>query len=198
MKVEITHDIACAWSALGYARFQRAAGEHRADGGELTVVFKPYKTTAPPARTPSNRAHPHLAPATHADRIVRAAAADGLVMNLDRIVPADTVHAHRLIATAAALGAAEDMTTRLYRAYFTDGLDIADADVLRNLASQTGVPWTGPKDGEQHPADHARSTRASAPRVPVFRFPDGTVLVGAVTLTALRTELRQASARAVA
>ncbi|QKW38043.1 DsbA family protein [Actinomadura sp. NAK00032] len=170
MKVEITHDIACVRSALGYARFRRAAEEHRAGGGDLEVVFRPY--AGRPQRPQS------------ADRIARAAAAEGLVMRLDRIVPADTFQAHRLIALAAVYGEAEDMAARLYRAYFTDGLDIADAGVLRSLASETGVPWRWPRDGER-PVERG-------PRVPVFRFPDGTVLVGAVSLAALRNELRQA------
>ncbi|MFG2005127.1 DsbA family protein [Spirillospora sp. NPDC048911] len=236
MKVEIAHDIACVWSALGFARFRRAADEHRAGGAELEVTFRPYDIaethpaagtrhaaekheavgTQPAAGTrhaaetygvagaydvvgvsdvagaSPGRVHPQLASAARAERIVRAAAVDGLVMNLDRIVPADTFHAHRLIAAAAVHGTAEDMAVRLYRAYFTDGLDIADAGVLRSLASVLGVPW----NGELLDARLARSGRGSGPRVPVFRFPDGTVLVGAVSLAALRNELRQATCAA--
>ncbi|MEU5884133.1 DsbA family protein [Spirillospora sp. NPDC047279] len=188
MKVEIAHDIACVWSALGYARFRRAAAEHRADGGELEVVFSPYRIASGAAGLPLSRVHPQLTPAARADRIVRVAAADGLVINLDRIVPAGTLHAHRLIAAAAAHGTAEDMAARLYRAYFTDGLDIADAGVLQGLASTIGVPWTRERAAERLDAEFARS----GPRVPVFRFPDGTVLAGAVSLAALRHELRQA------
>jgi predicted DsbA family dithiol-disulfide isomerase len=198
MKVEIAYDIACVWSALGYARFQRAAEEYRADGGELRVVFKPYQIAASSAGTPLSRVHPRGASAMRAEQIVRAAAADGLVMNPDRIVPADTVHAHRLIEWAATLGMAEDMAARLYRAYFTDGLDIADAGVLRSLAAMVGVPWDAEKGGERIRADFARSDRTSGPRVPIFRFPDGTVLVGAVSLAALRGELRRPSRRTAA
>jgi 2-hydroxychromene-2-carboxylate isomerase len=178
MKVEIAHDIACVWSALGYARFQRAAGEHRAGGGELDVAFRPY----PGAGTPRRHVAPHP---DSAARIVRAAAADGLVLDLDRIVPADTVRAHGLIALAAVHGKGEDMAAALYRAYFTDGLNVADTGVLRELASSIGVPWSGGR----LPAGPLRAGCAPGPRVPVFRFPDGTVLVGAVSLAALRSEL---------
>ncbi|HEU5030101.1 MAG TPA: DsbA family protein [Spirillospora sp.] len=189
MKVEFTHDIACVWSALGYARFQRAAEEHRAGGGELEVVFRPYETVVSSAGTPPNRGHLRRGPAARPERIARTAAVDGLVLNLDRIVPARTARAHRLIALAAARGTAEDMAARLYRAHFTDGLDIADADVLRDLASGFGVRWN---DDERRRAEPAGSVQASGPQVPVFRFPDGTVLVGAVSLAALRSELRRA------
>ncbi|MEU9840296.1 DsbA family protein [Actinomadura sp. NPDC048032] len=188
MKVEFTHDIACVWSALGYARFQRAAEEHRAGGGELEVVFRPYQTAGSAAEPPPSRGRFPLAPPARVEQIARAAAVDGLVVNLDRIVPARTADAHRLIALAAAHGTAEDMTARLYRAYFSDGLDIGDVNVLRGLASATGVRW----DGERPHAEPARSARVSGPRVPVFRFPDGTVLVGAVSLAALRGELMRA------
>ncbi|MDL4815052.1 DsbA family oxidoreductase [Actinomadura opuntiae] len=188
MKVEFTHDITCVWSALGYARFRRAAEEHRAAGGELEVVFRPYR----PAVSSPSRGHLQLDPAARAEQIARAAAADGLVVNLGRIVPAPTARAHRLIALAAAHGTAEDMAARLYRAYFTEGLDIADADVLRGLASTIGVRWGSGMDGERLRVESAQPVRASGPQVPVFRFPDGTVLVGAVSLAALRSELRRA------
>ncbi|SNR79223.1 DsbA family oxidoreductase [Actinomadura mexicana] len=189
MKVEFTHDIACVWSALGYTRFQRAAEEHRAGGGELEVVFRPYRTVVSSAGTPQSPAHLQPDPVA---QIARAAAADGLVVNLDRIVPAPTAHAHRLIALAAAQGTAEDMAARLYRAHFSDGLDIGDANVLRDLAFAIGVRWNTEKGDVRPRAESARSARASDPRVPVFRFPDGTVLVGAVSLAALRSELRRA------
>ncbi|GAA0239080.1 hypothetical protein GCM10009527_039600 [Actinomadura nitritigenes] len=194
MKVEITHDIACSWSALGFARFRRAAEEHRAGGGALTVVFRPYQTAARSAGTPQNGGPSPLASTARAQQTVRAAAADGLVMRPDRIVPADTSRAHRLIARAAAHGRAEDMAARLYRAHFTDGLDIADASVLRDLASALGVPWDAGKNADRpHP-----EPAPPGPRVPVFRFPDGTVLVGAVSLAALRGELRRAAMRTAA
>jgi predicted DsbA family dithiol-disulfide isomerase len=193
MKVEITHDIACSWSALGYARFRRAAEEHRAGGGALTVVFRPYQAAVPPAGRPLDGGPSPLVPAARAEQIVRAAAADGLVMRPDRIVPADTSRAHRLIARAAAHGRAEDMAARLYRAYFTDGLDIADASVLRNLASAVGVPWDAEKDADADGERLHAEPAPSGPRVPVFRFPDGTLLVGAVSLAALRGELRRAA-----
>ncbi|MEU9016606.1 DsbA family protein [Actinomadura sp. NPDC048394] len=193
MKVEFTHDIACVWSALGYARFQRAAEEHRAGGGELEVVFRPYQPAVSPAGTPPGRGHRRRGPAAWPEQIARAAAVEGLVLNPDRIVPADTARAHRLIALAAARGTAEDMAALLYRAHFTDGLDVADTDVLRDLASVIGVRWNGENDGERPPrAEPAPSVRASGPQVPVFRFPDGTVLVGAVSLAALRSELKRA------
>jgi 2-hydroxychromene-2-carboxylate isomerase len=192
MKVEITHDIACIWSALGYARFRRAAEEHRAGGGELEVVFRPYQIAVSSAGTPPSRSRLQPGPAARGEQIAAAAAADGLVVNLDRIVPASTAGAHRLIALASAHGRAEDMADRLYRAYFTDGLDIADANVLRSLASVIGVRWNSEKGGERPRPEPGRSGHASGPRVPVFRFPDGTVLVGAVSLAALRSELRAA------
>ncbi|NDU74812.1 hypothetical protein GWI34_19590 [Actinomadura sp. DSM 109109] len=180
MKVEFTHDIACIWSALGYARFRRAAEEYRAGGGELEVAFRPYPTAGTAA---GGLLRPD--PAVRPEQVARAAAADGLVVNLDRVVPARTARAHRLIALAAAHGAAEDMAARLYRAHFGDGLDIGDTAVLQSLASAAGVRWDG---GEQAPAEPDRS----GPRVPVFRFPDGTVLVGAVSLATLRSELARA------
>ncbi|WP_051712922.1 DsbA family oxidoreductase [Spirillospora albida] len=194
MKVEIAHDIACVWSALGHARFRRAAEEYRAEGGELDVVYRPYRIAADaePAEAPFGGVRAlRLGPAKRADRIVRAAAEDGLIMSLDRVVAADTFHAHRLVALAAEHGRAEAMAARLFRAYYTDGLDVADPHVLRALASETGVPWSADRGTARVRAELVRTRRSYGAGVPVFRFPDGTVLAGAVSLAAMRTELRR-------
>ncbi|NYD44580.1 putative DsbA family dithiol-disulfide isomerase [Actinomadura luteofluorescens] len=167
MEVEFTHDIACVWSALAYIRFRRAAEEHRAGGGELEVDFRPYETEPSSTETPSGRGQLQPAPAARIEQIARAAAADGLVVNLDRIVPAHTGEAHRLIALAAAQGNAEDMTARLYRAYFSDGLDIGDVNVLRGLASAIGVRW----DGERPRAEPARPRSRVRPASAGLPFP---------------------------
>src|SRR5689334_8839638 len=109
MKVDVVLDIACACSALGYTRFQKAATRFRDAGGTLRMDFHPFQ-------------HAHGLPVTPArrERLVRLAAEDGLTLNFDSRVPTDTFEAHRLISLAAAHGKAEAMAARLFRAHFTE------------------------------------------------------------------------------
>ncbi|MBC6462776.1 DsbA family oxidoreductase, partial [Actinomadura sp. HBU206391] len=56
---------------------------------------------------------------------------DGVTLDYERAVAADTFEAHRLSASAAARGLTEPMVERLFRAHFTDGL--AREGLLRDL-----------------------------------------------------------------
>jgi len=53
--------------------------------------------------------------------------------------PANTFDAHRLIALAATQGLAGQMSERLFRAYFSEGLLPSDRAQLSALAAEVGV-----------------------------------------------------------
>ena len=64
----------------------------------------------------------------------------GLTFNYDRTVVANTFDAHRLAHYAATLGKGDAMTEQLFKAYFTDGRNIADPVFLAELAVGVGLP----------------------------------------------------------
>ncbi len=69
------------------------------------------------------------------------AAEVGLDFRMDRALRANTLLAHRVIWLAGQPGSpvAQDATKeRLLRAYFHDGLDIGDPDVLADCAAEVG------------------------------------------------------------
>lgn len=76
--------------------------------------------------------------AANADLVERAAAL-GLVLRADRVIVARTRTAHRLLQYAAAHGRQGPMVTRLFKAYFTDGLDVSDVRVLAGLAADADL-----------------------------------------------------------
>ena len=51
----------------------------------------------------------------------------------------NTFDAHRLSKWANTKGKENELTSRLMKAYFTDGLNIADYETLSNLASEVGL-----------------------------------------------------------
>lgn len=67
------------------------------------------------------------------------AARIGLDFRLDAAVATNTRAAHRLIHHARSRGREHAMVERLFRAYFTDGLDIGDHGVLADLAAEIGL-----------------------------------------------------------
>ncbi len=59
---------------------------------------------------------------------------------MDRALRANTLLAHRLLWLSAATGHQVALKERLLKAYFTDGLDIGDPDVLAGCAADVGMP----------------------------------------------------------
>lgn len=106
-------------------------------------------------------------------------AADALALDFRRAVFTDTFDAHRLVARAAAQGSGEEVAERLFRAYFADGLNIADPGTLARLAADTGVTDTGPGADELR-TELARVRALGLPAPPVFHFAGGTTLSGGI------------------
>lgn len=67
----------------------------------------------------------------------------GLNYQFDQALPTNTKSAHRLGHFAKQSGRQHDMIKRLFRAYFTDGRNIGDYEVLADLAQDVGLDRAG-------------------------------------------------------
>jgi predicted DsbA family dithiol-disulfide isomerase len=197
--VEIILDTACGWSYLGYTRFARAAARHRANGGRIEVIFRPFQLD--PAATTTGE--PLLEVLRHKfggnvdednARFTETAAQDGLKINYDRALHANTFEAHRLIATAARQGLAEPMVERLFRAHYTDGLNVGDAHTLAKLAAEVGVT-TSDSGADALRTEIATVRRRGITGIPVFVFEDGSVLTGGLSEEVLFRALQRVVTR---
>jgi predicted DsbA family dithiol-disulfide isomerase len=152
MKVEIWSDVACPWCYVGTRRFERAVAE---SGVEVDVVYRSFELDptvltggeSPPlvdylARKFGDRSRVQAAHARLTDA--------GVELDIDfrwsGMRRANTFDAHRLLAWAVhTVGAEEQRALKraLLRAYFTDGLDVADHEVLADLAASVGLDRAG-------------------------------------------------------
>ncbi|WP_414933107.1 DsbA family protein [Streptomyces chrestomyceticus] len=128
-------------------RYLRTARRHRADGGAVATVLRPVRLR--PQASPEGEPLVEVWARERGAAVAARLAADtsfgadvGLPLDVRRAVFTNTFDAHRLAAQASAQGKGEEMTERLFRAYFADGLNIADAAVLDRLATETGVTTT--------------------------------------------------------
>ncbi|MEV5824283.1 DsbA family protein [Spirillospora sp. NPDC052242] len=182
--VEFVFDIACVNSYLMFTRYSRAVERFRAGGGEVETTLLPYRfqPDMDPAGEPLVETHRRLLGEEEA-RTVQATtdfgAAEGLRVDFTRVVSTNTFEAHRRIAWAVEQGRGEAMTERLFRAYFTDGVNVADPDVLDRLAREAGVTegTTGPDDLHRE-LERVRGLGFVRAAVPAFRFDGDRVLGG--------------------
>jgi predicted DsbA family dithiol-disulfide isomerase len=145
VEVEIWSDVVCPWCYIGKRRFETAVAEL---DGEIDVdfVFRPYQldpTASPGKARPVIEAYtkkfggPERAQQI-IDRVTAVAAENGIQFRMDRALRANTLLAHRLLWFAAETGHQIAMKERLLQAYFIDGLDIGDPDVLAVCAAEVG------------------------------------------------------------
>ena len=150
IRVEIWSDVVCPWCYIGKRRFESAV--RLLDGEiELDVTYRPYQldpTASPGKSQPVIDAYakkfggPDQARAI-IDRVTAEAAGEGVEFHMERALRANTLLAHRLLWLAELPGSPVDQTVlkeRLLQAYFVDGLDIGDPDVLADCAAEVGFP----------------------------------------------------------
>ena len=104
MKVEIYSDVACPWCYIGKRRFERALAAFPG-AGEVEVVYRPYQLdpAAPATARPLLDAlKEKFGPgaASMAGNVAEAARGEGITMDFDRALAANTLAAHRLLRLA--------------------------------------------------------------------------------------------------
>jgi protein disulfide-isomerase len=73
------------------------------------------------------------------DRVVAMAAAVGLDFQFDKAVVANSLYAHRVIQLAKEKGLDNEIEEVFFKAYFTEGRDLASVDELVSLGVSVGL-----------------------------------------------------------
>lgn len=145
IKLDIFSDPICPWCYIGKARLDRALAA-RPDH-PFQIEWHPFQLNPDmPAQGMDRRAYLE-AKFGGKERAVQAympviehATQAGLEINLDAIsTTPNTLDAHRLIHWAGIEGRQTAAVSALFRAYFIDGRDIGDTEVLADLADGIGM-----------------------------------------------------------
>ncbi|HSB85886.1 MAG TPA: DsbA family oxidoreductase [Ilumatobacteraceae bacterium] len=210
--VDIWSDVVCPWCYIGKRRFESAVVEL---AGEIDVgiVFRPYQldpTASPGKAMPVLEAYAKKFGGFERarqiiDHVTAIAAEDGIDFRMDRALRANTLLAHRLLWLAKPLGVQVAMKERLLQAYFIDGLDVGDPEVLARCAHDVGVDrdrvraFLDSSDG----LDELRSELQAAAEleisaVPTFVFDDRWMVPGAQEPETFVRVLRRVAAQRTA
>ncbi len=147
MNIEIWSDFACPFCYIGKTRFEKALArfEHKE---KINVIYKAYQLNPHAPLVMSGTAVENFAQshglsnqetAERFARISESARNEGLEFHYDIMQMTKTFDAHRLAKWAAKFSLENSLTSRLMKAYFTDGLNIADKATLAFLAKGIGL-----------------------------------------------------------
>ena len=143
MLIEVFSDTVCPWCYVGKLRFERAAAAR--PGLAIDLKWLPFELNPEMPVAGTDRAEYLAAKFGDANRFAdaqRALRGIGTELGIDfrfeliTRMP-NTRRSHALIAWAA--GAQSDVKERVLRAYFTEGRDIGDAEVLVSIAAEAGL-----------------------------------------------------------
>src|SRR5262249_7821529 len=145
LAIDVVSDVVCPWCYIGKRRLERAIALKPEIAVE--VRWHPYFLNPWVPRQGMSRAD-YLTTKFGSvdrykgipDRLVGAAAAEGLVYAVDKIArQPNTLDCHRLILWAGNEGDPAGMKQRLMELYFAEGADLSDPDVLLSAAAQCGL-----------------------------------------------------------
>jgi predicted DsbA family dithiol-disulfide isomerase len=188
LRIQVHFDVICPWCFIGKRHLDAALarfGQARPDVDvEVLWVSHELLSDTPPEGLPyqafyEKRLGGPAAVAARRAQVQEAARGTGIRFAFERIerMP-NTRLAHRLLADLARPGGAMSalaMIEKLFQAYFEEGQDIGDPEVLSRLAA--GGP-AGEADGASR-HHTAQAGRMEVPGVPLFVFNERVALSGA-------------------
>ncbi|AFS69836.1 MULTISPECIES: DsbA family oxidoreductase [Exiguobacterium] len=146
MKVEVWSDYACPFCYIGKKRLEKAIEENGVTNVE--VEFKSFELDPTAPAQPTMGLYEILASKygtsveqaqTMSQGVVDAAKADGLMYEMDRVIPANTFKAHRLTQFAKKHGKMDEVSEGLFQAYFMKGENLNDDSILTRIATEAGL-----------------------------------------------------------
>ena len=145
VKLDIVSDPICPWCYIGKTYLDRALAQR--PGHPLVIEWHPFQLNPDmPADGMDRRAYLEgkfggKAGAVRAyTPIAQTAEAAGLNMDLEGIKKTpNTIDAHRLIHWARLEGTQTAIVSALFEAYFVEGRDIGDREVLADIADSNGM-----------------------------------------------------------
>ncbi|WP_028661308.1 DsbA family oxidoreductase [Nocardioides insulae] len=200
--VDVWSDIVCPFCFMGDTLLAQAV---EASGLDVELRYHSYQLMPELPEGATLDLADHLAEkfgtsrdkAVEMNEQVSARAAEiGLDYHLDRALPTNTLPAHRLAHWAAGEGRQHALILALFRAYFTDGRNVGDHEVLADLAAEAGLPREEPlavlgteSFAEEVQQDIALAQRLGISGVPFFVFDGKYAVSGAQPVEVFRQAL---------
>ncbi|WP_193312962.1 DsbA family oxidoreductase [Georgenia subflava] len=180
LEVHAWLDVACPWCWIAKRRFEAAVAEY---GGAVDLTYHSFELAPDlPAdhvgqqvdylrRQYPGRSDREL---EQMMRLVTTTGAQlGLEYHFDRVRHTSTFRAHQLLHHARAQGRQSEVLDALFRAYFAQGQDVRDLELLAGVAANAGLDRAQAREAvaSGRHADAVRADRELARTYGVTRIP---------------------------
>ncbi|MDX5482917.1 MAG: DsbA family oxidoreductase [Hymenobacteraceae bacterium] len=149
IKIDIVSDINCPWCYVGEQRLKKAMKE-AGDKYDFDLSFKPFELNANLPQEGQDKLEyfknsygPSILSQLDAmnARMTAAGAEEGIRFNFDKVTTVNnTFNGHRLIWLAGACGVQEQVAHALFYSYFTEGRNMNDTTLLKEIGIANGIP----------------------------------------------------------
>jgi predicted DsbA family dithiol-disulfide isomerase len=146
-RIDVISDSICPWCYIGKRNLEGALKILAEEKLHFGVMWHPFQLNPDMAAEGVERkayreakfGGPEKAKAID-ERITATAATVGLEFHLDRLTRTpNTVNSHRLIRMAGQEGVQDAVVETLFKAYFCDGADIGDPEILAGIGGAGGL-----------------------------------------------------------
>jgi predicted DsbA family dithiol-disulfide isomerase len=150
VEIDVWVDVVCPWCYIGKRRLELAIHES-AHPAEVQVTYHAYEldpkvptgSGVPVLEWLAERYHTDLDGAREiAERPAHIGRPDGVIIEIDKQIRANSFDAHRLVALGLAQGGhalQAAVLERLFSAHFTEGKVIDDIESLQRLGAEAGL-----------------------------------------------------------
>ncbi|MGZ6754794.1 MAG: DsbA family oxidoreductase [Nocardioides sp.] len=200
VEIDVWSDVVCPWCYIGKRRLEYAIAES-AHPADVTVTYHAFELDPGTPRGDGSTVLSWLAERYGTDldgareiaeRPATMARPDGIDIEVDRQLRANSFDAHRIVALGLAQGGhalQAAVLERLYSAYFTEGKAIDDIETLQRLGAEAGLDGrrlsavlAGTEYGDQVRADERAATEVGISGVPFYMANRRVALQGAHTV----------------
>jgi predicted DsbA family dithiol-disulfide isomerase len=205
ISIDVVSDVICPWCFLGKRRLDRALA--LIPDVKAEIIFRPYflDPTIPPEGLDR---HEYMAAKfgeerlkTIHDPLIKAGQEDGVPYHFDKITRTpNTMDAHRLLRWAMVEGKQPQIAEALFMAYWSEGRDVGDHQVLADIAEAHGMnrekiltALASDKDKKEVSAETAQAQQMGVTGVPTYIINRKYGVVGAQSAELLAEQIKKAA-----
>lgn len=194
MKVEIWSDVRCPFCYIGKHKFE-AALEKFSQKSEVEVIWRSYQLDPNVKTQPGTNTLEYFAESKgvsteeasemfqHASQM---AAEAGLNIDFSKTIVANSFNAHRLLQFAITKNLGSEMEEKLFQAYFEEGKNIDDSEILLQLGTSLNLKeselkelFSGSDFAYEVKQDEMQAANIGVSGVPFFLFNEKYAVSGA-------------------